>query len=158
MLVSGDIGVILLIAFIRIWQCPSCHFIPNNWISCAGPLTLVCSKTSFWKNLDSSSLLKRFLCCVAPHNYVINILQVFGNFTLFQLSLDQSAANGGAVFPPQGSQFQVHWVPLHLRANYGLRSAARGIEKKRIGNLYQLLHKVGQSVGEWKLTLHVDAR
>lgn len=28
--------------FLLIWQHQSCHFIPKNWISCAGPLTLLC--------------------------------------------------------------------------------------------------------------------
>ncbi|KAJ7423305.1 hypothetical protein BTVI_10311 [Pitangus sulphuratus] len=46
--------------------------------------------------------LKNFLCCVVPHNDVINVLRVFWSFTLFQYSLDQSMANNGSMFPPLG--------------------------------------------------------
>jgi len=39
--VGGDIAVILLITSVEIWQCPSCHLIPKNWISRADLLTLL---------------------------------------------------------------------------------------------------------------------
>lgn len=42
LLVGGDIAVILLITSLRVWKHPPCHFVPKNWISCAGSLTLLC--------------------------------------------------------------------------------------------------------------------
>ena len=41
LLVGGDIAVILLMTLLGIWCHPSCHFTPRNWISRAGPLTLL---------------------------------------------------------------------------------------------------------------------
>ncbi|CAM9654082.1 unnamed protein product, partial [Bubo scandiacus] len=48
------------------------------------------------------SFLKDFLSCVPPYNDIINELQVFWSPTFLQCSMDQSMANGGAVFPPLG--------------------------------------------------------
>jgi len=49
LLVGGDITVISLITTIGIWQLWFCCFIPRNWVSCAGPLILLCfmSKLTF---------------------------------------------------------------------------------------------------------------
>jgi len=38
----------------------------------------------------------------------------------------------GLCFHPWGSQFQVYWMPLQVKANCGLHSAARGIEKNAL--------------------------
>lgn len=35
----------------------------------------------------------------------------------------------GLHFHPRGSWFQVYWMPLQAKANWGLHSAAKGIEK-----------------------------
>lgn len=45
-------------------------------------------------------LLKNFFCSIAPHNDIIDVLQVFWSSTLFLCSLDESMADGWAVFPP----------------------------------------------------------
>jgi len=37
LLVGADIAALLLSTSIGIWRCPSCHFIPKSWISCACP-------------------------------------------------------------------------------------------------------------------------
>jgi len=59
--------------------------------------------TVFQKDLDDFlPFLRKFFFCIASHNDVINVLQMFQSFTLLQRSLDQSMANGGAVFPPLG--------------------------------------------------------
>lgn len=47
-------------------------------------------------------VLKNFCCYTAPDNDVINILQMFGSFCLFQCSLDQPMWNDRAVFIPLG--------------------------------------------------------
>ncbi|GAB0204952.1 hypothetical protein GRJ2_002960800 [Grus japonensis] len=94
-------------------------------------LTLFYGKTSFQKDLDYFlSFLKNFFCWVAPYDDAINVLQVLQSFTLFQCSLDQPLADGGAYFHPWGSRFQGYWTPLQVKANCGLHSAAKGIEKK----------------------------
>ncbi|KAF4802832.1 hypothetical protein TURU_021596 [Turdus rufiventris] len=60
-------------------------------------------KAGSQQNLDDPfSFLKYLHCRVAPHNDVINVLKVFWSLTLLQCSLDQSMADGGAVFPPLG--------------------------------------------------------
>jgi len=85
-LVDEDIAVILSVTSTGIWQCPSCHLFPKNWISRAGHLTLLLfmEKNSFQKYLNYFlTFLKGFSCCVTPYNDVINILQVFWSFTPF---------------------------------------------------------------------------
>jgi len=135
LIVSGEIAAVLLIIFIGIWQCPSCHFAPKKWIPCAGHLTLLLfmAKPDFrriWTIFFT--FLKKIFYCVAPHDNVINVLKVFCSFTPFHCSLDQPMANGRAAFPPWGSWFQVYWTPLQVRANCGLYSAAKGIEKNTL--------------------------
>ena len=41
-------------------------------------------------------------------------------------------ANGGTVFPPWGSGFEVGWMPFQVKANCGLHSAAKGMEKNAL--------------------------
>jgi len=75
-LFGGDIVMILLITSIRMLWHLSCHFIPRNWISCSGLMILL--------HLIANQLSKRFgvflsffenfLCCVAPHNNITNVL------------------------------------------------------------------------------------
>lgn len=82
LLAGKETVVILLITPIVMRQCPACHFIPKNWISCAGPLTLpffffVIVESSFQKDLDYPFAFPRyFLCCVAPHNDIVDVLQM----------------------------------------------------------------------------------
>jgi len=38
----------------------------------------------------------------------------------------------GLCFHPWGNQFQVYWIPLQLKANCGLHSAAKGKEKNTL--------------------------
>ena len=60
-------------------------------------------ETGFQKDLNYFlPFLKNVLRGVTPYNYVIDVLQMFWSFTLFQYSLDQPVANGGTVFPPLG--------------------------------------------------------
>ncbi|GAB0205405.1 hypothetical protein GRJ2_003006100 [Grus japonensis] len=75
-------------------------------LTCSGPriLSILMPKT-LGDNLESALVLsardsRDFFCCVAPYDDVINVLQVLQSFTLFQCSLDQSMANGGAVSTP----------------------------------------------------------
>ncbi|GAB0183397.1 DNA mismatch repair protein Msh3 [Grus japonensis] len=66
-------------------------------------LALVYGQSGFQKDLDYFlPFLRDYFCCVAPYDDVINVLQVLWSLTLFQCSLDQPMANGGAVFSPLG--------------------------------------------------------
>lgn len=60
---NGDIASIFLIKSICIWQNPSCHLGPKNWISRADPLAILCFTSNkisegFWQfSSDSQKLL-----------------------------------------------------------------------------------------------------
>ena len=65
--------------------------------------TLLNGETGFQKDLNYFlPFLENYFCSVVPHDVVVNVLQVFQSFTLFQCSLDQSMASGRAVFPRVG--------------------------------------------------------
>ena len=67
--------------------CRSFHFASLN------------SKISSQKDLDYSlSFLENFLCYIAPHSNVIDVLQVLESTTLFKCSLDQPVANYWTMF------------------------------------------------------------
>jgi len=38
----------------------------------------------------------------------------------------------GLCFHPWGNRFQLYWIPLQVKANCGLYSTAKGIEKKAL--------------------------
>jgi len=99
LLVGGDVAAILWhpLGFDSIhpaFLSPKTGTLPQN-------LTSLNGKTSFQKDLNYSlPFVKNFLCCVTPYNDVIDVLQMFWSFTLFQCSLDQPMANGGTVSTP----------------------------------------------------------
>ncbi|PKU49341.1 rna-directed dna polymerase from mobile element jockey-like [Limosa lapponica baueri] len=75
----------------------------ESWISCVD-LTLFYGKTGSQKDLDYFlPFLQIFFFSVSLHNDVINVLQ--------------------------GSQFQAYCTPLQVKANYGLHSATKEVEK-----------------------------
>lgn len=102
--VSVFLVVILLITPLEIWSHLPCHFSPKNWISCAGPFTVLCfvAETAFKIIWIILLFLNPYFCCVASQNDVTNVLQVSGTYTLFQGSLYQSTTNGSSMFPPLG--------------------------------------------------------
>ncbi|GAB0207922.1 mitochondrial enolase superfamily member 1 [Grus japonensis] len=55
----------------------------------------------------------------------------------------------GLCFYPWGSQFQVYWTPLQVKANCGLHSAAKGNEKNTLDQVQEYLRnlKVHKSIG-----------
>ncbi|GAB0208168.1 macrophage immunometabolism regulator [Grus japonensis] len=68
-------------------------------LECSGP-RILCIPDSKTPGVDLESPLvlsardsRNFFCCIAPYDDVINVLQVFWSFALFQCSLDQSMAN-----------------------------------------------------------------
>ncbi|KAK4826388.1 hypothetical protein QYF61_008059, partial [Mycteria americana] len=96
-------------------QAMSSQFLQENASEYSGPRILcIPSPKTLGVNLESPLVLsargsRNLFCCVAPCDDVINVLQVFWSFTLFQCSLDQSMANGRAVSPPLGQ-----WIPVHI--------------------------------------------
>lgn len=57
-----------------IWCHPSCHFIPKRWMSCAGPLILVCFMVK-----PASGKISTILnfCSVALYDDVVSVLQLW---------------------------------------------------------------------------------
>lgn len=128
-------GVILLITSIGMWWCPSCCLIPRNWISCEDPSTFFClivkpAHRRIW--IIPSPFVKTSLA-VSPHAKMSSIYSVCSG------ALHCSSAVGinpwqifGLYFHPGGRRFQVYWAPLQVKANRGLHSAARRMEKKTL--------------------------
>lgn len=110
---------------------PILPFNSPNSISRAGPSTLLLFRA---KNFDYFvPFLKNIFCHVTPDGDVIDGLQVFCSSTALRCSVDQSMANGGALFLPRGSRFRVNWTPLQMKANWGLhRAGTRWGGRKRM--------------------------
>lgn len=68
--------------------------------------------------------LRNFIYCVASHDDVVNLLQVFRSIPLFQFN-DMV----GLIFCPWSSLFQVYF---QVKASSILHSATKGIEKKAL--------------------------
>ena len=90
------------------------------------------AKQSFRKILIIFFPFSKTSSAVFPHTMMSNVLQVFRSFTLFQCSLDQSTANGGAVLPPLG---QLISSVLDAPPSESPHSAAKGIAKKCISDI-----------------------
>lgn len=76
-------------------------------------LTFLFSKTGFQKG--SNYFLpfpKNFLCCFAPHNDVINTLQMFTSFPPCRCSLDKPMTNGSTVVTPGAVNSRCNECPI----------------------------------------------
>lgn len=87
-------------------------------------------KTGFQKDLDYFlPFLKNFFGCIGLHTGIIDVLQVFCSFTLFQCSLGQSMAIR-LCSHPWGSWFQVYNDPSKWKQNVPHIWPPKGLRKR----------------------------
>ena len=135
LLVGGDIAAILLMTSIGIWWHPSWHFIPKNWISCAGPLTLLCliAKLAFRRVWIIFSPFTETSSAVLPHTMILSMYcRCWGNSPFSSAVWMSPWQMLGLCFHPRGNRFQVCWTPLQMKTNCDLHSAAKRIEKNAL--------------------------
>jgi len=135
LLVGEDTAVMLLMTSIGIWQRPSCHFIPKNWISCASPLTLLClmAKPAFRRVWTIFFPFSKTSSTVSPHTMMSLMYCTCSGASPFCSAVWISPWQMvGLCFHSWGSWLQVYWTPLQVKANCGLHSAAKGMEKNAL--------------------------
>lgn len=99
-------------------------------------------KTSgFQKDLDNFLPFFKNFCFIAPHNDIINVLQVLQSFIPLQCSLSKSTADGRAVFLPLGQWISrvLHAPPSESRLQPAF--CFKGIDKNALTSVQKYVYK-----------------